>query len=58
MLLVELDRILSERRRTYKMFKGYEVVSEKADWKDTRETSFWKHQGAIWKITILQIDFE
>jgi hypothetical protein len=49
---------LSERRRTYTTLKGYEVMSEKADLKDTRKTSFWKYQGPIWKNTLLQIDFE
>jgi hypothetical protein len=58
MLLVEQDRSSSKWRRTYTMLKGYEVVSEKADLKDTRETGFWKHQGPIWKRTILQIHFE
>jgi hypothetical protein len=58
MLLVELDRNLSKRCRTYTTLKGYEVVSKIADLRNTREISFWKHRGAIWKSTILQIDSE
>jgi hypothetical protein len=41
MLLAEQDWSLSGQRKNLQTLKGYEVVSEKAGWKDPRERNSW-----------------